>query len=236
MPKAIKKTYLDVFQLKIISVRLMVTLILFSACFTLNSCTKDPNFGSEVSYIRLFSASPSVTQFYLYSNNQQVSESYFSYGAQTKYYPVFGNKSIISVSANKKGNKLIEREVTLAPGITYSVFFTGSNSDLELLNFSDYVNAPVNGQANLRLINVNSSKAKVNWFANDNTILSEQAFGTQDIISVPPGNYRLTLAMENGIKSSPTYATFSANKNYLIYTTGGKDMNEPFSFRAVVVE
>lgn len=125
-------------------------LLLFMA-----SCLDDDDPQNEpvpVAYVSIYHASPNAPELDVIVDDRQVNRLDFT--DYTGYLNFYTGARHFKINPFNASNSLIDTTITLADGAFYSVFIVNDLPNVEALTVRDSANAPSDGKAKLRFINL----------------------------------------------------------------------------------
>ncbi|MGW8123433.1 DUF4397 domain-containing protein [Roseivirga echinicomitans] len=148
-------------------IRSMLTLI--ATVFILSSCSMDDvdNTPENVAYVSLYQASPNAPAMDISVDNRQLNYYPFEYTNYTGYLRfIVGSRNFKFTPANAN-NIVADTTLALGAGRTYSIFTVGEYSDMKVLKLEDTSEAPGEGKAMVRLVNLSPDAPALVVSAND---------------------------------------------------------------------
>ncbi len=131
-------------------------MMLVATVFILSSCNMDDgdSLPENVAYVSLYQASPNAPAMDIQIDNRQLNIYPFDYTDYTGYLRFFTGSRNFKFTPDNANNVVADTTLALGAGRTYSIFTVGDYSDLKVLKLEDNADAPSDGKAMVRLVNL----------------------------------------------------------------------------------
>ncbi len=211
---------------------------------TISSCGKQGNAsptGLNVQY-EILNLSPDLFPVNLYINNLKVNASPIIFGLNTGYFYVPSIDTPYQIRTTLIiGNTIFSRHDILKPGVKYSLFISGSNSNgsLKQVFTVDTISTPPIGRGRVRFLNVSpSTTTGLDVYANDTLAFKNVAYTTiSKYLELPVGSYNFGI---NSTGSSSTLKTLPGitiqdGRLYTLYAYGYTNRIDSAAFNAALI-
>ncbi|MGF7059090.1 hypothetical protein HNR33_002770 [Brassicibacter mesophilus] len=183
-----------------------------------------PDPQQQVSYVRVFHASPDAPAVDVLVNNRPVATD-LKYKEFTNYLPFYpGRYSIKVFPAGNRTNAVIDTEVNVPPGSIYTLAAVGKLNEISLLPILDPRMPIPSGKVYIRFGHLSPNAPKVDVRLSDGTTLFRNV-GFKEVtryIPVDPGTYTLEV-FPAGTNRRVLYVpnvTLKGNRFYTVYAVG----------------
>lgn len=131
------------------------------------SCLDDDpqNESIAVAYVSIYHASPNAPELDVIVDDRQVNRLDFT--DYTGYLNFYTGERHLKINPFNASNSLIDTTITLADGAFYSVFIVNNLPNVEALTVRDSTNAPSEGKAKVRFINLSPDAGSLEISSND---------------------------------------------------------------------
>lgn len=175
--------------------------------------------------VRIGHASPDAPAVDVFVDGESVLTN-VSFFTVSQYMNMAPGSHRVQIAPAGKGaaSAVIDTNVDLTQGEEYTVLAVGHLANIQPLLLNDSSEAPADGKAMVRIVNVAPDAATVDVkFANSDTpILTDQFFTSSDYVEVDPGNRTFEVAptgTQNVFLITPEMR-FEAGWTYTLYLTG----------------
>lgn len=178
----------------------------------------------EVAYVSLYQASPNAPDLDIIVDNRQINSGPFNYAEYTGYLRFYTGQRNIRFGPFGASNVNVDTTLNLENGKAYSVFVVDEYENAGVLVLNDEVDAPAEGKAMVRFLNLSPDGGNVSLNAADNSTpwFADQAFkATSEFKEVDAKLYNLavTNASGTGVLSVPD-TDFRGGRYYTILVRG----------------
>lgn len=170
-----KKNYSRLFHTGTVSVLAILSLTFMSGCL-------DDDDGDihaiPVAYVSLYQASPDAPGLNITVDGRVINSSSFDYKDHTGYLRFYTGERNIKIGPFGANNVAIDTTVTLDENKTYSIFVVNDYQQAEILFLKDSANAPAEGKARLRFVNLSpdSENSEVQVTGETNALFEDHSF------------------------------------------------------------
>ncbi|WP_323756617.1 DUF4397 domain-containing protein [Roseivirga sp.] len=144
-------------------------MMLVAIVFMLSSCNNDDgdSLPENVAYVSLYQASPNAPAMDIGIDNRQLNIYPFDYADYTGYLRFFTGSRYFQFTPAHANNVVADTTFILGAGRTYSIFTVGDYNNLKVLKLEDNSDAPSDGKAKVRLVNLSPDAPALDVSAND---------------------------------------------------------------------
>lgn len=201
--------------------------MLVATVFILSSCNIDDgdSLPENVAYVSIYQASPNAPAMDIGIDNRQLNIYPFDYADYTGYLRFFTGSRNFKFTPDNANNIVADTTFALANGRTYSIFTVGNYNDLKVLKLEDNSDAPSDGKAKVRLVNLSPDAPALDVSANDQNdpLFSGSTFmDASDFIELTAAEYDLmvTSPEDNSIQLNVPDIKFQNGYYYTIILRG----------------
>lgn len=199
------------------------TLFLLSI-LTILSCTKNTTTDTQLSYLSIVNASPTVGTYYTYVNGVLISSAAIPFGGTTAYAEYLAGDYPIKLTPESSPETLLSKTLSLSPNTIYSYFIIDQGEKLDGLLISDNLSITSTDKAYLRFINLSPDAPNLDLGANDTeSFFTGKAFKTtSDFIPVEAKAYVFQIKDESSrtVKTNMESSTLSPGRYYTVVARG----------------
>lgn len=205
------------------------------------ACMKNDTTTSNISYLSIINASPTLGTFNVYLNATQVNTGALAFGGILSYlqYPA-GNYTTKFTTASST-DALLNKTITLADNTIYSYFVIDKGEKMDGLLVTDVMNVASTEKAFIRFIHLSPDAATLDFSIEEKgNIINNQSYKeASDFVAVDAGTYNLQLKDHDSqeIKTVLSENTLTAGKYYTIISRGLQNAsgNNEQSFSAQLI-
>jgi len=185
----------------------------------------DPEPLPPVAYVSLYQASPDSPDLNIILDDKVISNG-FEYSDQTGYLRFLTGNRTLAFGPSGADNVVVDTTMKFEENKAYSVFVVDEFENVDVLVLSDNTDAPADGNAKVRFLNLSPDAPEVSLKqADSTTVLFEgQAFkDASEFIEVDAGRYNFEVNDASGnIKLSIPNAILQDGFSYTILVRGYK--------------
>ena len=180
-----------------------VALVLFMA-----SCLDDDDSQNQmtpVAYVSIYHASPNAPELDVIVDDRQVNRLDFT--DYTGYLNFYTGQRNFRINPFNASNSLIDTTITFNDGAFYSVFIVNDLPNVEALTVRDSADAPADGKAKVRFINLSPDAGPLEVTANDkdSSLFDAGAFKQpSSFVEVDAASSSFVLSPEDGSEALVT--------------------------------
>ncbi|KYG75438.1 DUF4397 domain-containing protein [Roseivirga echinicomitans] len=202
-------------------------MMLVATVFILSSCNNDDgdSLPENVAYVSLYQASPNAPAMDIGIDNRQLNIYPFDYTDYTGYLRFYTGSRYFEFTPANANNVVADTTWTLSAGRTYSIFTVGNYNDLKVLKLEDNSDAPSDGKAKVRLVNLSPDAPTLEVKADGQTdpLFSGSNFmDASDFTELTAAEYDLMVTSpdDNGIQLNVPDIKFQNGYYYTIILRG----------------
>lgn len=179
---------------------------------------------TNISYMRLFHASPNAPAVDIYADSRLVAQN-LTYKSFTKYISLpAGAYTITIFPAGKKANALLTKKLTVPLGIIFTNAVIGIAPNINILSIAEPAGPVIPNKALVRFSNLSPASPAFDLTYADGSMLFQDVGYKEvtDYMSLPPGSYHLQIreaGTDNILLVNPNIRV-GGNKFYTIYAVG----------------
>ena len=173
-------------------------LVMLSGCDLDDEDAAEPE---EIAYVSLYQASPDAPDLGIVVDNQQINAYPFDYADYTGYLRFYTGERNLKFRPFGASNVVIDSTVTFEDGVAYSVFVIDEYPDVGLMILEDNAEAPAEGNALIRFLNLSPDAPQVDLAVEGETdeLFSEKSFKEEaEFIEVTADNYDFEVRTSDG--------------------------------------
>jgi hypothetical protein len=155
----------------------------------------------EVAYVSLYNASPNSPDLDIVVDNRLINVYPLDYTEHTGYLRFFTGERNLKFRPYSASNVLVDTLFNLEPNNAYSIFLLGTYENAEALLLNDNTDAPAEGNAKVRFINLSPDAPAVNLQADGETesFFSDISFKeSTEFKEVEANTFDFAVASQNG--------------------------------------
>ncbi len=198
--------------------------------FALTSCNDDDDELQPGANVMVVHASPDAPSVDLLIDDKKVNTSALSYPNNTGYLSVSSGTRNVKVNAAGTSTTVINGNLDLESGRSYSVFAINTLSNIEPLILEDDLASPANGRAHVRFLHLSPDAPAVDIAVqNGPTLFSNRAFKSATAFTpVDAGTYTLEVRLA-GTNTTVLTVPNVMLENGAIYTVFAQGFANPAS-------
>jgi hypothetical protein len=146
----------------------LLVLCVVSLLIPLSGCDDDDDNNVQpvdVAYVSLYNASPNSPDLDIVVDNRLINLYPLNYSDHTGYLRFFTGERNLKFSPYSANNVIVDTVFTLEPNNAYSIFIADTYESAEALLMEDNTEAPAEGNAKIRFINLSPDAPEVNLSA-----------------------------------------------------------------------
>ncbi|MBC7417459.1 MAG: DUF4397 domain-containing protein [Pedobacter sp.] len=208
---------------------------LFALSVTLAACGKtDPSRPIEAAGIGFIHASPGTGALDFAVDNQKLNR--FTYTQDFGYYSAYPGTRLIGVAKKDSTKYLTKSDVTLNPGVFYSIFVVDTLKFTKLLVLEDDLKAPAADKAKIRFVNLSPGSTALDLTISgaDTALVKNKAFKEYSSFApITPNaayNFEVKQTGTTAVKATLPAVKIEAGKIYTIWAKGLSSKTDSTAF------
>lgn len=195
----------------------------------LDSCNKDDNNNPPTSSFGVVNACPDAAALDVYVNSSLIASN-FTYGSDTGYYLLTPGTYPVQLATTGSSTFLVTENVTMSPGIAYSIFAIDSVSSLKATVVQDSYTTPAADSVRVRFFNFSPNAPAMDLAITGGAVLfparsfndQEENSTYQQFTTLAAGTYNLEarLAGTSSVSLAVPGFQMQGGKVYTIYLKG----------------
>lgn len=179
---------------------------------------------ANISYMRLFHASPNAPAVDIYADNRPVAQN-LSYKNFTKYISLPAQTYTITIfPAGSKAKVLLSKKLTVPSGVIFTNAVIGIAPDINVLSIAEPAGPTIPNKAFVRFSNLSPNSPSFDLTYADGSLLFQNVAykAVTDYMTFLPGNYHFQIresGTDNVVLINPNIK-IGGNKFYTIYVVG----------------
>ncbi|MEJ2881861.1 DUF4397 domain-containing protein [Pedobacter sp. GR22-6] len=188
------------------------------------SCKKTDTSDTQLAYLSIVNASPTIGTYYVYVNGSLVTAAALPFGGTTAYAEYLAGDYPIKLTPESSIENLMSKTLSLSGNTIYSYFIIDQQENLDGLLVTDNLSVTSTEKAYIRFINLSADAPSLDLAAAEaENLISGKAYKTaSDFIAVDPKAYIFQIRDSSNatIKTTMESNTLVAGKYYTILARG----------------
>lgn len=224
------------------STRLFTYLLLVICAVSFNSCKKEEEVNVNISYLRVFNASPTFGTYNLYTNDKMINTGPIPFGGSLAYAQFEAGTHSIKFTTAGDVTSLLTKQVTLAAKKVNTLYLIDKDDKLDAIFVVDGdAGVTSSDKAFVKFINLSPDAPALDLKVKDGaSLVTSKAYKTgSEYAQIDPKTYSFEIkdSATGNVKTTLTDVVFTAGRYYTIISRGllnpGTNQ-QPFSAQSII--
>lgn len=210
-------------------------------CFLLlQSCKKETMPESQITYVNITNASPTVGTYNFYINNNKINTGALPFGGNMSYLTIQPGEHTLKLTTESSTESLLTKKLVFENTKAYSLFFINQGANLDYLLVPDDLKNPAEDKALIRFINLSPDAPALNLAIKEgNNLFTDKAYkAVSDYSEVEAKVYILQIKdkASGEVKKEVANIDLKKGKTYTIIARGmltPGEAQQPFGLQVI---